>query len=513
MQQDLPAVVITVGGQVEHEINPRILKWFEGRGISEKTLINSGVYSGQHLQNGDSFIVTPSVKGEVIVFPYFKQKKEVNCKYRTSGKKFYQRSGGYKTFFNAEILENEYVQNGTNPLVITEGEMDALSLIESGYPYTVSVPDGAPPPCDMVGTIDEIDIEHDTKYSYVFNNWDALKSIRRIVIAADGDEPGQRLAEELVRRLGRVRCLFVEYPEGCKDFNEVLLKCGKAEVLRVIRHAKEYPVSGIYTFSGLPDEPDLVPYTTGWGRLDTFLRPVFPAFMVITGTAGSGKSTWVNQLVAQMSILHGFSIALASFEMRIKPFVSDALLNVYKDLKRDGYGDVWLENHFVFIAPEPDNDDQHDIDWIIDKATATVIRHGIRILVVDPWNEVEHAHRKFESLTEYTSRAIKALKRFGREFNCLVIIVAHPTKSGAEKAKVYHKGQGPDQTPTNEITLYDISDSAHWANKADFGIVINRIDGSNETDVMVKKVRNQELTGEPGMVTLTYDRRTRTFGQ
>lgn len=497
---------------MENEINPKIIRWFQTRGITEETLKTTGVYSGQHLQNGNSFIVTPSAHGEVIVFPYFKKGKEVNAKYRAAGKKFYQRPNGHKTFWNADILENEYVQNGTNALVITEGEMDALAVIESGYPYVVSVPDGAPPPVD--GELDEVDIEHDTKYKYIFNNWDVLKQVRRIVLATDGDEPGKRLAEELVRRLGRVRCLFVEYPEGCKDLNEVLLNHGKAEVLRIVRHAKEYPVSGIYTFSGLPPEPDLVPLTTGWGRLDTFIRPFFPAFMVVTGTAGSGKSTWVNQLVAQMSILHRLSVGIASFEMRINPFVSEVLLNVYKEKRKPEAEKMqWLEDNFVFIAPEPMEERLYDLDWLIEKASAAVIRSGIRVLVIDPWNEIEHSARKYESLTEYTSRAIQALKRFGREFNCLVIVVAHPTKSGAEKAKVYHKGKGEDQIPTNEITLYDISDSAHWANKADFGIVLNRIEGSRETEILIRKVRYQELTGKPGVVHLTYDYVTRTFGQ
>lgn len=486
---------------MEAVINPRIIRWFQGRGISEKTLRHTGVYSGQHLQSGNSFSVVPHLDGEIICFPYFKNGKEVNTKYRAANKKFYQRPNGYKTFWNSGILDHEYLQNGTKNLVITEGEMDALSVLASGYPYCVSVPDGAPPPDNLGGSVDEIDIEQDTKYLYVFNNWQALKAVRRIVIAVDGDDAGKRLAEELVRRLGRVRCLFVEYPEDCKDLNEVLLKHGAEIVLRTIRHAKEYPVSGIYTFSGLPPEPPLQPLTTGWGRLDAFLLPFFPAFMVVTGTAGSGKSTWVNQLAAQMSILHHVSIGIASFEMRIKPFISDALLSVYKELRTDGRGDDWLENNFIFIAPEPDNDsEQYDVEWLIDKATMAVIRHGIRILVADPWNEMEHAHRKYENQTEYVGRSIKAFKRFARQYEVLVILVAHPSKSGASK-------------PPSEITLYDISDSAHFANKADFGVVIHRIEGSNETNVMVKKVRYQELTGKPGMVPITYDPRTRTFGQ
>ena len=101
-----------------------------------------------------------------------------------------------------------------------------------------------------------------------------------------------------------------------------------------------------------------------------------------------------------------------------------------------------------------------------------------------------------------TRRAIRALKRFGREFDVLVIVVAHPSKSGAQKAP-------------EEITLYDVSDSAHFANKADFGVVLSRVNGTapgyEQSQVMIKKVRYQPLTGNLGTVFLNYNTHTRTF--
>ncbi len=534
MRTASPLTVIIVDGDMEHAISLNHVTWFQGRGISEKTLEAIGIYSGRHHQSGDSFTVEPDPEGKVLVFPYLNHGVEVNAKYRGTGKRFYQKPNGTKTFWNSDVLDDPCLKDGSVSLVITEGEMDALSVLEAGIPYVVSVPDGAPPtPSGYGGTCPpnvvppgcaewlrrgELDIdeepEHDTKYGYIFNNWQRLLPIRRIIIATDSDAPGRRLAEEMVRRLGRVRCQFVSYPVECKDLNEVLVKYGAEKVNEVLRHAQPYSISGIYTYSELPPEPDFVPLTSGWGRLDQFLRPYYPAFMVVTGIAGSGKTTWVNQMVAQMSILHNVGVAIASFEMRIKPFVSDVFLNTYKELRGVHGAEEWLENNVVFISPEPNKDDSSfDVDWLIERATAAVIRYGSRILVIDPWNEIEHAHRKFESQTEYISRAIKALKGFGRQFEVLVIVVAHPSKSGAEKAAVYHKGQGADQIPTNEITLYDISDSAHFSNKADIGIVIHRISGSFITDVMIKKVRYQSRNCQPGSATLVYDPDTGTFGQ
>lgn len=501
-----------------HHISPTIIEWFKRRGISEKTLKDTGIYSGRQQKTGDNggYEVIPDVDGNVIVYPYLVGTEEVNAKYRTYPKKFWQKAGGQKTFWNANVLDDPTVKDGTNALVITEGEMDALAVIEAGYPYVVSVPDGAPPPVVGKEINDDIDAEHDIKYGYIYANWDKLKSIRRIIIATDADDPGRRLAEELVRRLGRVRCQFVSYPVECKDLNDVLLKHSPEEINITLRTAKPYPLSGVYLFSELPAEPDLLPLSTGWGRLDQYIKPFFPAFMVVTGTAGSGKSTWVNQLVAQMAILHGTSVAIASFEMRINPFVSEVLLNVYNDLRPSGgRPNQWLEENFVFIAPEPgDGNDEFNIDWLISKAEEAVIRHGIRILVVDPWNEIEHAVRRLENHSDYVGRAIRSLKRFGREFNVLVIVVAHPSKNGAEKARVWRKG-GDGEPPicTNEITLYDVADTAHFSNKADFGVVINRRDSSFIVDVLIKKIRYQPMTGSLGSVELIYNETRRTFGE
>ena len=216
----------TADGRTENamEINPAIKKWFEGRGISEENLRDMGVYSGQHRQTGDSFEVVPHPRGNIIVFPYFDGGSVVNAKYRGSDKKFYQTPGGKKVFYNRNILDDPQLMEGRAPLIIVEGEIDVLSVREAGNPFVVSVPDGAPPAIDDAADSDLIEPKHDTKYSFLLHDWDKLKKIKRVVIATDNDAPGLRLADELVRRLGRDRCSFVIYPAGQKDFNDVLLK-------------------------------------------------------------------------------------------------------------------------------------------------------------------------------------------------------------------------------------------------------------------------------------------------
>lgn len=482
------------------EINQVHQAWFEARGISLETLIATGIYTGKRQSSGDKWEVVPDGKGKVLVYPYYRFDKVVNEKYREPGKVFYQKPGGQKVFWNADLLDDFTLQNGENFLVITEGENDALAAIEAGHPFVVSVPDGAPPPRN--GPLDDIDPEHDDKYQYIFNDWAALKQIKHIVIAVDNDDPGKRLAEELVRRLGRVRCSFAAYPEGCKDLNEVLIKHGKEEVLAAIKGAKPYPVDGLFRYSELPPPPEFNFMSTGFGRLDGYLQPYIPALMVVTGHANHGKSTWINQVLVQMNLLHGIKVAMLSLETEIDPFISKQLAAVYYQWGGKGDWKEYIDQNFFFICPEPGREtDIFDIPWLLEKATASVIRFGTKVLLIDPWNEIEHSYdRRKHNFSDYIGRAIRDLKRFAKEFKVLVIIVAHPAKEGARKDPM-------------DLTLYDVADSANFNNKADFGVVIGHIEGSNESNIKIVKIRHKGQAGQKGIVPYTFDPHTGTFDQ
>jgi twinkle protein len=161
--------------------------------------------------------------------------------------------------------------------------------------------------------------------------------------------------------------------------------------------------------------------------------------------------------------------------------------------------DAFIEDAFRFISTDPHkrgDDPEMSLDWIIDRATDAVIRDGIRVLVIDPWNEIEHARTPHEPITDYVGRSIRVLKKFAQAYEVVVVVVAHPTK------EVFVRGE------FRPVGLYDIEGSAHWFNKPDAGIVISRSDDAPlRTTVTVAKVRFEQ-TGERGKVVLAYDRLT-----
>ncbi len=461
------------------EISPQVLKWFqEKRKISEKTLKATKIYSEMRRLNGD---VTAR---ETIVFPFIFNGIAVNHKYRNGAKEFGQTPGGKQVLWNVDILSDPRLQKNEAPLIVCEGEIDALSFIQIGCP-AVSVPNGASFP------------KGDELPEYLKSAWELLEPIKRIILATDGDKAGKPLAKYLAERLGEARCYTVTYPEGCKDANDVLQKYGEEEVQRLVFEAKAYPISGLYSYSELPDEPDLRPVTTGWRRLDEHLQLYHPSLLVVSGIPNSGKSKWINQLAAQVAIFHGWNVAIASLEGRIA-YTTNSLKAVHRELFPKGNTDQWLNHHFQFILKDDEEADSFDIEWFLDKARVAVIRHGARMFIIDPWNEVEHSTRKNEMMTDYCGRAISQIKKFAREYNVLAVIVAHLTKSGGNK--------NPD-----DINPYDIADSAHFFNKCDQCAIISRIQGSNEATIRIEKIREQPATGRRGKVPITFDPYTDTF--
>lgn len=433
-----------------------------------------------------------------LAVPYSEAGAVINHKYRLISEKDHRMDDGAPlALWNADCLNDPKVRNGHAPLVITEGEWDALSAIQAGFQFAVSVPNGAP------GKPTE-DLETCKRYEWVDRHAEALAGVKEFVIAADADQAGYNLAADLVALLGVERCRFIDYPFPCKDLNEVLQEYGPERVVDCIATAKPYPVKGLYTLDDFPERGEIRSFDVGVGPINDMIRIVPGTLTVVTGYANMGKSTLLNAIIGHTLANH-FPVCVASFETDVKPILRDGIrMALLKCGKHELTGhpglpkaDQLLRERLTIISQTVDEGMEMDLEEFLRLASIAVRRHGAKMIVLDPWNELEHKKRAGESETEYIGRAIRAIKHFAKTHDVAFWIIAHPAK--------------PVPGVKTIPGLYDVSGSAHWANKAEYGLTYHRKNfDQNEAEILVTKVR-MGLPGRRGSVKVTYDFRVSQF--
>ena len=180
----------------------------------------------------DAFKIGSDDKGN-IVFPFYRDNVLVYVKYRAPRKPQPKEKKEWQAHNTQPILFGMDMCAFSQPLIITEGEIDTLSLYEAGIRNVVSVPSG----CSNLDWIDTC--------------WDWLERFQSIILFGDNDEPGRKMVREVVRRLDEARCMVVEeYPDRpdgtpCKDANEILFFHGAEALKATLDSAQPVPVKGI----------------------------------------------------------------------------------------------------------------------------------------------------------------------------------------------------------------------------------------------------------------------------
>ncbi len=459
-------------------LHQRHKDWIEGRGISAELAEKFGLQTAT--KDGKAWLSVP----------YVERGRTVNHKYRLISEKRHQMDqGGKLVLWNHDCL----LEESERPVVICEGEWDALVAISLGW-RAVSVPNGAS--------------GGEGQLSYLWEARDALNRQKAFILATDNDEAGLKLRTNLVAHLGADRCSFVEYGADCKDLSDTLATYGLEAARDVLMLAKPMPVKGLYTIDDFPERPELTAWPTGIDALNDSQDHTKPSLYIVPGTltvftghANMGKSTVMNCVIANLLKL-GIPTLVASFETDVKPILRDGIRACLL-----GIGSHELRNHDMracdalmrekmrIITQSVDEDEEMDLDYFLDLCRVSVQRDGARVVILDPWNELEHKQRHGESETQYIGRALRAIKRFAKVYDVAFWIVAHPTKPFEGKVRMPR--------------LLDISGSANWANKADFGLSYHRSDG-NVADLCVTKVR-MGYPGRRGNAKVQYDYRISQF--
>lgn len=470
-------------------LTEEIITYMAKRCISKETL--------------DDWKIGSDSKGN-IVFPFYRDDKLIYVKYREPKyfpalEKEYEKKKASLPPEKAEKLRKPIKEwplpntepilfgmdmvSYNKPLVITEGEIDALSLYEAGVTNVVSVPAG----CKNV--------------EWITLCWDWLENFQQIILFGDSDEPGMEMVSLLMKRLGEDRCMVAkEYPELifngtdhnriCKDANEILRCYGPEGLKAIVDTCEPVPIKGMLNLASVQIvDPATIPrIMTRIPALDNMIGGLTEGGVtVLTGKRGEGKST-LNGSLAMNAIEQGFKVCVYSGELNAPTFKQWAYLQATEDEyvgyctdERSGKNITCLSKEII----ERIDDYVDQKFWLFDnaytaeedqqKAILKVFemcarRYGAKLFICDNLMMVVNSA---DEENKAQARFAAALKAFAVKYKVHVILVAHPRKTKA------------GETFTND----DVSGSSAITNLADTVISVEK------PHLRVTKNRNFGTTG------------------
>lgn len=485
-----PIAGIADGASALGNLSSAAAEFWASRKISQRTLGLLGV------DHGIEFFPDLGRKAECAKF-HFRH----GWKARALTDKSFRTNAGFKLdFWNIENVLRANPQR----IYLTEGEGDSLALVEAGIDHrqVLSVPNGA---------VERREGQQESARGYEFVQraiGEGLARVKQIIWCGDNDAPGLSLRADMAQIFGPARFYFVEWPEGCKDANDVLKSEGPRFLNDLVNSgALPWPVDGLYRLSEIPEMAPIATWSTGMAGWDRHVKLAPGMLSVATGHGGNGKTITMAQIFFNISKAYGVTCAVASFETRAKPHYRKILRALHAGApewklcqEQIQDADAFINDRYLFlIHPEG----RPTLEWFLDAAEVAVIRHGAKIVQLDPWNRLEASRSRNESETEYIGRCLRGLHSFAHDMNCHVQVVAHPAKMDAQRRNL-----APD--------LDDIAASKNWSNMVDQGFTIHRpkiFDGTERrtaADFYHRKARFDEL-GYPCKLPMNYNLATARY--
>lgn len=460
-------------------LTKKALEYIKSRGISQESIEKRQVVS--------------DCKGN-IVFPYYENKELVMLKFRKpekykgKGMKAWRSKGGKPILWGVDLCDT------TKPLIITEGEYDAMALDTVGIENVVSVPSGA----EDLTWIDE--------------SWDFLQGFNKIILFGDNDEAGQKMIKNIIVRLGEDKCFVAEF-EG-KDANELLYRQGAGAIKEAIKNAKLPKIEGLLNLADIApldiSNLERVKSNIRWldGAVGGF---AMGELSVWTGKRGEGKSTFLGQMLIE-AIEQSFNVCAYSGELRADYFQywihlqmagKDSITKYFDEVRgrEIAYIDketvrklkAWYNGRFWLYdnSYTGNNAENRGILKIFEYAAK---RYNCKVFLVDNLMTSKFDTGNDSNYYRQQSNFVGELVNFAKSYNVHIHLVAHPRKT--------------KETLSND----EISGTGDITNRADnvFSITIDRSGSGLNTILKVLKCRNDGSQVDE-RVGLLFDRDCKRF--
>lgn len=417
----------------------------------------------------------------VLVFPFFDENGMLQfVKYRNTafvkgnGSKEWCERGTKPIFYGMDLCAPG------KPLVITEGQIDSLSVAQCGIPNAVSVPTGA------------------KGFQFLDNVWEWLCSFPEVIVFGDLENGSMSLLKEFTAKLPpgvKVRAVREEDYLGEKDANDLLRRYGEDAVRRAVERAEVQMVSGVVRLADVEavDPANLPRILTGVRELDRILGGMYGGQVILlTGRRGEGKSTFLSQLFVE-AIDQGAAAFAYSGELsgcHFKRWVDlqcagpdnlregknefgDPAYSIPEDILRR-IEDWYRDKAFLYDnAALPGEDGE--LNSLLETVERAVCRYDVKLICIDNLMTAMDAGPG-DNLYQAQSAFVRRLKELAVKHSAVVLLVAHPKKT--------REALGND----------DVSGSSDITNRVDVVLSYSRSGEGAGCDSLLSVLKNR-LTG------------------
>ena len=404
--------------QKKIETKPKAIEYLESRGISAEVAQRYN-------------ITTRNDNDKILVFPFYDDQGVLQfVKYRKTD--FDKSRDKNKEWCEAETMPILFGMNHCEDftrLVITEGQIDSLSLATAGIKNAVSVPTGA------------------NGFTWLSNCWDWINKFDEIVVFGDCEKGKITLIETLEKRLQKkVKCVRMEDYLCEKDANDILRKYGKDALVKAVENAELREVKFVNRLATVEavNLRDLPKIKTGIAPLDRICGGLLRGHVVLlSGKRGEGKSTFMSQLVAD-AIEQGNSVFIYSGELPNYHFKNWLDLQIagknHIETIKNEFGDDeyylskqtvekinqwYYDKAFIFDNSAVSDD---EFDGLIKVMVDAICRYDIKLVCIDNLMTAMDGDPNTD-IYRQQSAFVKNLEKLAQQYDVAIILVAHPKKT------------------------------------------------------------------------------------
>ena len=397
---------------------------------------------------------------------------------------------------NLPLFGQQLWRDGGKMLVITEGEIDALSVSQAqGNKYpVVSIPSGA-----------------QGAKKAILNNLVWVESYERVILAFDMDEAGRAAAQECALLLTPGKARIANLP--LKDASE-MLQAGKVkEIISCIWDAKVYRPDGLVSGKDLLAELLTEPkegYKTPYHHLNDKLKGIRKGELYLfSAGSGMGKSTLVNEIGYHFLMQHGLSlgvIALEENKKRTAERYAGMYLNKPIHVDREGVTKEDLERAFEAVLNTDnfwlyDHFGSTNLDNLLGQIRYMVVALGCDFIILD------HISIVVSGLDDTDGDERRLIDKLMTKLRSLI------EETGVGVLAIVHLKRpegGKGFTEGRQVSLSDLRGSGALEQLSDVVIALerNQTDEHNQNTAFIRVLKNRPV-GLVGLCDrLEYDQET-----